>query len=167
MKSTTPTDGAGENGANALELEAYLPHRLTVTSKRISRLIARKYSETYGLTISELGVLTTVGRAGTMSPTAVGESTSMDKVKVSRAAASLVGRGLLRQSQDPNDGRGRLLRLTRKGATIHNGIVPLAKEIEASLAEGLSRSEWASLTKALSKLDTHLQHIESAEAEAG
>ena len=55
------------------------------------------------------------GRFGTLSPSAVGEATAMDKVKVSRAAASLVARGLLRQTQDPHDGRGRLLRLTRKG----------------------------------------------------
>ena len=45
----------------------------------------------------------------------------MDKVKVSRAAASLVARGLLRQTQDPRDGRARLLRLTCRGATAHRG----------------------------------------------
>jgi DNA-binding MarR family transcriptional regulator len=80
----------------------------------------------------------------------------MDKVKVSRAAASLVARGMLRQTQDPEDGRGRLLRLTRKGIAVHQGMVPLACELEGQLAEGMSRTEWNSLLKALDKLNAHV-----------
>jgi DNA-binding MarR family transcriptional regulator len=83
----------------------------------------------------------------------------MDKVKVSRSAASLVSKGLVRQSQDPSDGRGRLLRLTRKGTTAYNGVIPIAHEIEATLAAGLSRTEWTALGKALAKLDAHVQKI--------
>ena len=52
-------------------------------------------------------LLAAVGRQGVMSPTEAVDRTAMDKVKVSRAAASLVSRGLLRQSRDPEDGRGR------------------------------------------------------------
>ena len=77
----------------------------------------------------------------------------MDKVKVSRAAASLVARGLLRQTQDPKDGRGRLLRLTRRGTAVYDGMVPLACELEGQLAEGMSRAEWGALLKALDKLE--------------
>ncbi len=89
-------------------------------------------------------MLAIVGRFDTLSPSAVGEWTAMDKVKVSRAAASLVARGLLRQTQDPDDGRGRLLRLTRRGVSVHEGMVPLACELEGQLAEGMSRTEWGS-----------------------
>ena len=103
-----------------------------------------------------------IGRFGTLSPSAVGEWTAMDKVKVSRAAASLVTRGLLRQTQDPRDGRGRLLHLTRKGATVYQGVVPLACELEEQLAEGMSRTEWSNLLKALDKLSTHVQGFEGA-----
>ena len=81
----------------------------------------------------------------------------MDKVKVSRAAAALVARGLLRQSADPNDGRGRLLRLTRKGASVHDGVVPIARELEASLVQGLGRTEWQALNRALVRLNRHVQ----------
>jgi DNA-binding MarR family transcriptional regulator len=83
----------------------------------------------------------------------------MDKVKVSRAAASLVARGLLKQAQDPDDGRGRLLRLTRKGAGVYAGIKPMADEVEAALAAGLSRTEWNALQKALAKLVDHTRAI--------
>lgn len=150
----------------AFRLEDFLPYRLSVAANRVSRLFARRYAEAYGLTIPEWRVLAIVGRFGTLSPSAVGEWTAMDKVKVSRAAASLVERGLLRQLPDPHDGRGRLLRLTRKGTTVHQGMVPLAHELEEQLAEGMSRTEWNGLLKALDKLSAHAQGCEGNEQEA-
>ncbi|MEJ0018653.1 MAG: MarR family winged helix-turn-helix transcriptional regulator [Acetobacteraceae bacterium] len=147
------------NGA-AFKLEDFLPYRLSVAANRVARLCARRYSEAYGLGIPEWRVLAVVGRFGTLSPSAVGEWTAMDKVKVSRAAASLVTRGLLRQTQDPQDGRGRLLRLTRRGMTVHQGMVPLACELEDQLAEALSRTEWSVLLKALDKLNAHVKGVE-------
>ena len=87
----------------------------------------------------EWRLLAAVGRYSVLSPTVAGERTSMDKVKVSRAAASLMARGLLRQTQDPDDGRGRLLRLTRKGATVYAGDAPMAQAVEAALAPGLTK----------------------------
>ncbi len=159
---------SGRNGApppangDAFRLEDYLPYRLAVAANRVSRLCARRYSETYGLSIPEWRVLAVFGRFGTLSPSAVGEWTAMDKVKVSRAAANLVARGMLRQTQDPEDGRGRLLRLTRKGSAVHDGMVPLACELEGQLADGMSRTEWSSLLKALDKLNTHLQEFDGA-----
>ena len=69
----------------------------------------------------------------------------MDKVKVSRATQSLVSKGLVRQSQDPRDGRGRLLRLTRKGVTTHAGMVPLVEQLEATLFGDLTRADLAGL----------------------
>ena len=143
-------------------LEEFLPYRLSVAANRVSRLFARRYSEAYGLSIPEWRVLAMIGRFGTLSPSAVGEWTAMDKVKVSRAAASLVARGLLRQVHVPRDGRGRLLHLTRKGATVYQGVVPLACELEEQLAEGMSRTEWSNLLKALDKLSTHAQGFEGA-----
>ncbi len=145
-------------------LEEFLPYRLSVAANRVSRLLARGYSEHFGLSIPEWRVLATVGRFGSVSPSAVGEWTAMDKVKVSRAAASLVARGLLKQSMDPKDGRGRLLRLTRKGASVHNGVVPLAREMQDTLAEGLGRTEWHALNRALVRLNLHVQAIDGPEA---
>lgn len=145
------------------KLEDFLPFRLSVAASSVSRLMARRLAETSGISIAEWRVLTTVGRYGTLSPSLVGERTAMDKVKVSRAAASLVARGLIRQSQDPADGRGRLLRLTRKGANVYNGAVPLARELEDEIANGLTRTEWAALQKALVRLGAYVQSIDEPE----
>jgi DNA-binding MarR family transcriptional regulator len=138
-------------------LEDFLPYRLSVAANCVSRLFARRYSEAFGLSIPEWRVLAIVGRFDTLSPSAVGEWTAMDKVKVSRAAASLVAQGLMKQTPHPQDGRGRLLRLTRRGLGVYHGMVPLACELEGQLAEGLSRSEWSALLKALDKLSAHVK----------
>ncbi len=142
------------------KLEDFLPFRLSVAASSVARLLARRLTDAYGISIAEWRVLSMVGRYGTLSPSVVGERTAMDKVKVSRAAASLVARGMIKQTQDPTDGRGRLLRLTRKGANVHSGSIPLARSLESELANGLSRSEWAALQKALARLGAHVQAID-------
>jgi len=59
----------------------------------------------------------------------------------------------------PEDGRGRLLRLTRKGTTIYASIGPTARAIEGALAPSLTKAEWSALHKALAKLSGHAQSI--------
>lgn len=141
--------------ATALLLEDFLPYRLSVAADAVSRFMARQYLAKWGLGMAEWRLLAAVGRFGVLSPTAAGERTAMDKVKVSRASASLVSSGLLRQSQDPTDGRGRLLRLTRRGTALYEDIAPTGKEIEEALMAGLSRTEWRALHRALGKLSEH------------
>ncbi len=140
-------------------LEEFLPFQLSVTAGRVSRLFAKRYAEELGLSIPEWRVLAVVGRFGTASPSMVSEWAAMDKVKVSRAAATLVARGLLKQTQDPSDGRARLLRLTRKGTGVHQAAVPLARDIEQSVAQGLSRADWATLQRVLLRLSAHVDGL--------
>ena len=136
----------------AFKLENFLPYRLSVAATRVSRLFARRYFEAFGLSIPEWRVLGSSAGLGAFSPSVVGEATAMDKVKVSRAAASLVARGLVGQTQDPQDGRGRLLRLTRRGVGVLEciaarvrtrgpacrGLEPLGME---RIAEGAGRAQ--------------------------
>lgn len=160
MKTTSGRHAAAARGSSDFRLEDFLPYRLSVTASRVSRLLSRKCAESYGLSIPEWRVLTMVGRFSTLSPSAVGELTAMDKVKVSRAAASLVGRGMVRQRADPEDGRGRLLSLTRKGETVHRGMLPLACEVEKQLADGLSRGELSALLKTLERLNAQVLAVD-------
>ena len=157
MKESVEPDDASQDGG--FRLEEFLPFRLSVAAETVSHLISRHHLVQSGLAMPEWRLLAAVGRYTVLSPTTAGERTAMDKVKVSRAAASLVARGLLRQTQDPDDGRGRLLRLTRKGATAYATVAPVAHDIEAELAPGLTKTEWNALHKALGKLSEHAQSI--------
>jgi DNA-binding MarR family transcriptional regulator len=159
MKSATKMEMSSADVETAsFQLDDFLPYRLSVAANRVSRMFSRRFAEAFGLSIPEWRVLATLGLVGNASPSSVGEMAAMDKVKVSRAAASLVARGLVRQTQDPDDGRARVLRLTRKGTTSYHNAVPLAREMETEIAAGLSKAEWASLHKALNRL---LQHVEA------
>jgi DNA-binding MarR family transcriptional regulator len=150
---------SGTGASGEFQLDDFLPHKLAVASENVSRLIIRHYLDQVGLGIPEWRLLAAVGRQGVLSPTAAGEHTSMDKVKVSRAAASLAARGLLKQSQDPNDGRGRLLRLTRKGGTVYSGLPTMAQQIEKTILAGLTATDWSNLQKVLLKLIDHTRTI--------
>lgn len=143
--------------AEDFRLEDFLPYRLSVAAEAVSRLIANQHLAKTGLSMSEWRLLASVGRFGVLSPTAAGERASMDKVKVSRAAVSLVARGLLRQNPDPEDGRGRLLRLTRKGSASFAAVAPTAGSIEAALSAGLTKLELTILHRALARLSDHAQ----------
>jgi DNA-binding MarR family transcriptional regulator len=145
------------------QLDEFLPYRLSVAANRVSRMFSRRFADTFGLSIPEWRVLAVLGRVGSASPSAVGEMAAMDKVKVSRAAASLVARGMVRQTQDPDDGRARVLRMTRKGISAYQGAVPLAREMETEIASGLSRGEWGTLHKALNRLLVHVQSLHGAD----
>lgn len=140
-------------------LEEFLPYRLAVASEIVSRLLFRQHFGRLGLGMPEWRLISAVGQYGVLSPTAAGERTCMDKVKVSRAAATLVARGVLRQSPDPNDGRGRLLRLTRKGSNLYANLAPIAREVEAQLTQSITKSEWNTLQKVLLKLTEHGQDM--------
>jgi DNA-binding MarR family transcriptional regulator len=150
-----PEEANSNTATTALLLEDFLPYRLSVAADAVSRYIAREYLAKWGLGMAEWRLLAAVGRFGVLSPTAAGERTAMDKVKVSRASASLVSNGLLRQSQDPADGRGRLLRLTRRGSALYEDIAPTGKEIEEALMAGVSKTEWRTLHRTLGKLSEH------------
>jgi DNA-binding MarR family transcriptional regulator len=154
-----PVEADGNGRPEDFRLEEFLPFRLSVAAESVSRLITRQYLAQLGLGMSEWRLLAAVGRAGILSPTVAGERTSMDKVKVSRAAASLVARGVLRQSADPKDGRGRLLRLTRKGTVTYAGVAATARRIDTTLAASLTKSELNTLHKALGKLNDHVQSV--------
>ncbi len=151
-----PTNDRNDSGAE-FRLDTFLPYKLAVVTDCISNVFAGNYDRQFQLTIPEWRVLATIAVHGTMSPTSVGRQTAMDKVKVSRAAQSLVAKGMLRQNQDPRDGRGRLLRLTRKGTAAFEGMVPLATRLETKIFGSLSRADLTALNRILTKLSTQVE----------
>jgi DNA-binding MarR family transcriptional regulator len=136
-----------------LELERFLPYRLSVLSNRISTAIARVYVQRFGLTVPEWRVMAVLGRFGAMSANAVCERTAMDKVRVSRAVARLAASGRLDRRTDDADRRRALLALTPQGQAVYAEIGPLALAVEARLLARLGPSDRADLARVLSKLE--------------
>ena len=112
--------------ARRLDLEHFLPYRLSVLTNRISQSLAREYEARFGLTVPEWRTMAVLGCYQPLSATEVGERTSMDKVKVSRAVAAMVAKGLVVREGHPQDQRMRKLSLSAEGLAMHAEIAALA-----------------------------------------
>ena len=67
--------------------------------------------------------------------------TRMDKVTVSRAAATLADRGLISRVASESDGRSHHLTLTKEGWVLYNDIAPAALDLEKSIIACLNADE--------------------------
>lgn len=136
----------------ALDLETFLPYRLSVLANRVSRALAEVYEARFGITPSEWRLIAILARFGPMSANGVCDRSAMDKVQVSRAVARAGAAGLVARRIDHEDRRRSVLSLTGQGRAVHDRIVPLAREVEARLLDGLDAGERALLSALIDRL---------------
>src|SRR5690554_6189371 len=147
-------DPDGNTGRHEiLELERFLPYRLSVVSNHISQTIANAYAERFGISITEWRVLAVLGRYPELSANGVAERTAMDKVAVSRAVARLLQTGLIERETHGSDRRRSVLRLSHAGHRLYDQVVPMALEYERELLAALSAEERALFNHLLNRLD--------------
>lgn len=142
-----------------LDLDGFVPYRLSVLSNRVSSAIAREYSERFGLSVPEWRIMAVLGQSPGLSSRAVAERTAMDKVQVSRAVASLVETKRVQKQIDAEDGRVARLSLTPKGRAIYDEIVPLALHLENVFLGALSEDERALFDSLMTKLDRQAHRL--------
>ena len=63
-----------------LELENFLPYRLSILSNTVSQSIAAEYQDRFELSMTEWRVMAVLGRFAELSAREVAERTAMDKV---------------------------------------------------------------------------------------
>ena len=137
-----------------LQLDSYLPYRLSVASNAVSGLIARAYEDRFGLSIPQWRLLCVLAEDGARTQGQLVARTVMDKVTVSRSAQGLVKRRLIGRSQHALDGRSHVLALTAEGQRLHAEIAPLALAYEAALIAGLTPEEVTLLRRLLGRLQS-------------
>jgi DNA-binding MarR family transcriptional regulator len=135
-----------------LDLEHFLPYRLSVLSNTISQAIAREYAQRFQLTVTEWRVIAVLGRYDGSAAREVAERTATDKVAISRAVAGLMQTGRVRRTVAAHDKRQSVLRLTAKGWKIYDEVTPRALEHERRLLAHLSVPEREWLARILDKL---------------
>ncbi|QWT18750.1 MarR family transcriptional regulator [Bacillus sp. NP157] len=135
-----------------LELERFLPYRLSILSNTVSQSIADEYQDRFQLSMTEWRVMTVLARFPSSSATQVVERTRMDKVAVSRAVARLVEAGRVDRSTHDGDKRRSVLRLSDAGWAIHDEVAPMARAHEHELLARLDDEEKAWLARILDKL---------------
>jgi DNA-binding MarR family transcriptional regulator len=135
-----------------LQLEHFLPYRLSVLSNTISSAIAAGYSRQFDLSIPEWRVLAVLAIEPGLSAAEVAARTAMDKVAVSRAVARLLRRGRIERSFARDDRRRSELRLSHAGESVYREVVPLARRYESALLQALEPHERTALDELLTRL---------------
>jgi DNA-binding MarR family transcriptional regulator len=136
-----------------LQLDRFLPYRLSVLSNRISQDIARLYAARFDLTVTEWRLLAVLGRSPGLSASELAERTAMDKVAVSRAVTSLLASGRLRRRVHGGDRRRSILALSARGYQVYDQVVPLALDVERRLLAQFSAEERVALQVVLDRLE--------------
>ena len=156
--------GQGQPEHARLDLEHFLPYRLSVLSNRISQTIAGAYARRFGIGVTEWRVLAVLGRYRGLSANAVAARTAMDKVAVSRAVARLLARDLLQRDTHDDDRRRSVLELSEAGYRIYDEVVPVALAYEQRLLAPLDVDERVQLDRLLRKLADGVGGLEPEDA---
>lgn len=135
-----------------LELERFLPYRLSLLSNRVSASISRAYASRFTLSITEWRVMAVLARFPGLSSNEVAERTAMDKVAISRAVGNLLDHGRLQRETHDSDRRKSVLTLSAAGHAIYADVVPRAKAYEQALLACLEDEERVALDRIIDKL---------------
>jgi DNA-binding MarR family transcriptional regulator len=139
-----------------LNLNTFFPYQFSVLAQQITEFVAQIY-EKFGLSKMEWRVLATIGYHGEISARDICEFTHLDKMQVSRAINKLIQSELLLQQSSLEDRRKNLLSLTAKGNKLYQEIIPLVKNQEQQLLDGLTPQECEQLKMLTAKLSALLE----------
>lgn len=142
-----------------LDLEEFLPYRLNVLAKRVSRELARQYQDKFGISIPEWRTMAILGREQPLSSNDIVERSHMDKAKVSRAVTALVEAGHLTRDVHPSDQRLLRLSFTPSGRALYEKIAPLALEWEQQWLACLGADELDQYRALSTRLEDRLSEL--------
>ena len=142
-----------------LSLKQFLPYRCNSLAEQISVSLSRIYVDKFGITVAGWRILVTLAEYQELQAKEVARLTNMDKVRVSRAVATLLESGLLERRVCDNDSRVTILGLSGAGKKLYQRIAPEALAWEAELVAPLSISEQRSLAQILDKLEGRLAQM--------
>jgi DNA-binding MarR family transcriptional regulator len=135
-----------------LQLDRFLPYRLSVLSNTVSSAIAGAYERRFGLSIPEWRVIAVLAAREDLSAAEVAQRTAMDKVAVSRAVTSLLKARRVQRRVSRSDRRRSLLRLSGAGERVYREVVPFALAYERELLRPLDSAERAALDRTIAIL---------------
>jgi len=137
---------------SALDIDNFMPYLINVLASRMSKELAAVYEARFNITIPEWRVIAHLAQNRNVSVREVHERVDMDKSKVSRAAATLEGAGLIQKSVADLDKRLVELQLTKKGRKVFAEIEPLALSYEKEMLSKLSSKDQEAFRKIVHKL---------------
>ncbi len=125
--------------------------------RRTSRLITQVYDraiEASGLTINQFGLLANLYgvdlvRSAGLSIGALSERLGTDPTTLNRTLKPLAGKGLVKDSTNPADGRVRIVRITEKGKRELLKAIPRWRQAQEQVESALGTKPMAALNELL------------------
>ena len=142
-------------GSSILNLERYLPYRLSILSNKVSSMIAETYSDKFALSITEWRIMAVLGEYPDVSADAVSFKTQIEKSILSRAINKLLSRHLVSREFNPSDKRRSMLTLTETGLSVYEEIVPVAYEMEQELLACFNEEDKEQFSALVDRLYDH------------
>lgn len=159
-------ENASKKGSK-LDLLRFVPFRLNRLAAEVSAALSVEYQERYGLDIPEWRVLATLGfRAEPCSAQYIAHCTRTHKSTISRAVTALMKRQLVERVENAHDRREFVLRMTRKGKTLYEQLIPRLLRREQEILSCLSAQERKDFAVLLGKIESSLDLVQTAK-EAG
>jgi DNA-binding MarR family transcriptional regulator len=161
-------ENASRRKSSRLDLFRFVPFRLNRLSAEVSNALSGEYRARYGLDIPEWRVLATLGfRNDACSAQYISDCTRTHKSTISRAVTALMEREIVERVENTEDRREFRLRLTRKGRTLYEELIPRLLRKEQEILSCLSAQERKVFATLLSKIESGLELVQdSQEADA-
>ena len=155
-------DAAGKK--SRLDLFRFVPFRLNRLAAEVSSALSVEYAARYGLDIPEWRVLATLGfRNEACSAQYIAHCTRTHKSTISRAVTALMKRQMVERVENADDRREFRLRLTRKGASIYEELIPRLLRKEQEILSCLSAQERRNFALLLGKIEDSLDLVQDSE----
>ena len=154
----------GEPRKKRLDLFHFVPFRLNRLAAEVSSALSVEYQTRYELDIPEWRVLATLGfRNDACSAQYISQCTRTHKSTISRAVTSLMHRQLVERVENEDDRREFRLRLSRKGKTLYEELIPRLLGKEQEILSCLTAQERKDFAALLGKIEKSLELIQTSE----
>ena len=139
-----------------LDLQSFLPYRLSQLTSHVSETFAKVYQQQYQLSIPEWRILVNLAQQPASNAKELGECAAMDKSTVSRTLKILQEKEYVIKQPDSTDKRASVLSLSTEGLALYKELVPLAKAWEESLLTALTSQQYEGLMNTIDTLEQRL-----------
>ena len=150
------------------DLFRFVPFRLNRLAAEVSNALSEEYQARYGLDIPEWRVMATLGfRDDACSAQFIAQCTRTHKSTISRAVTTLLERELIERVENSDDRRAFELRLSRKGRTLYDELIPRLLSKERDILSCLSAQERSDFARALDKIEQSLDLVQATHGKVG
>ena len=129
-------------------------HRVYQASRNEMYRVFREHGE--DITPEQWAVLIRLWEKDARVQGELSEATFRDAPTMSRIIDSMESRGLLERKAHPDDGRARVVHLTRHGKSLEKKLVPLVEKIVASMVDGIDERALVTTRNALRTMYANL-----------